>query len=67
MVRILCPDPVLFWAYMLPILYWIYLTLTTNFILVFDSDGYYYLGNLFYSGQWAQYFHTGPNREPCFL
>ena len=65
-VRLFCPDPVLFWAYMLPILYWAYLTLTTNFILVFDSDSYYYLGHLFFDGQWKQYFQNGPNREPLY-
>jgi len=65
-IRLLCPDPVLFWAYMLPVLYWIYLTLTTNFVLVFDSEGYYGLAHLFYNGHWVEYFRTGPNREPLY-
>jgi hypothetical protein len=56
----------LFWAYTLPILYWAYLILTTNFILVFDSEDYYDLGSLFYHGQWLQYFQTGPHREPLY-
>lgn len=65
--RLFCPDPLLFWAYMLPILYWTYLTLSTNFVLVFDSEGYYSLGHLFYDpGQWTGYFRTGPNREPLY-
>ena len=64
--RILCPDPVLFWAYLLPLLYWSYLTLTTNFVLVFDAEGFYDLGNLFYHGQWADYFRSGPGREPLY-
>src|SRR5271167_242296 len=66
MMRLLGPDPVLFWAYMLPILYWTYLTLTTNFVMIFDSEGYYSLARFFYDGQWMQYFQTGPNREPLY-
>jgi len=66
LLPLLSPDPVLFWAYVLPFLYWAYLILTTNFVMVFDSDGYYYLGHLFYDGQWRQYFQNGPSREPLY-
>jgi hypothetical protein len=65
-VPLLCPDPVLFWAYALPIIYWVYLTLTTNPVLVFDSDSYYYLANLFYNNQCLSYFQNGPTREPGY-
>ncbi len=66
-IRLLCPDPVLFWAYLIPVLYWTYLTLTTNFVLVFDSVGYFNLAHLFYDpGQWTEYFRGGPNREPLY-
>jgi len=66
LLRLLNPDPILFWAYLLPIFYWIYLTLTTNFVLVFDSEGYYALARLFYDGHWSEYFRSGPSREPLY-
>jgi len=64
--RLASPDPLLFWAYGLPLLYWTYLTLTTNFILVFDSEDFFHLGQLFYSGRWTEFFLTGPHREPLY-
>jgi len=66
LLRLLNPDPILFWAYLLPALYWIYLTLTTNFVLAFDSEGYYTLARLFYDGHWSEYFRAGPTREPLY-
>ena len=66
-IRLLCPQPVFFWAYLLPVLYWIYLTLTTNFILVFDSEDYFNLAHYLYDpGLWTKYYITGPNREPLY-
>ena len=66
-LSVLTPAPLLFWAYVLPFVYWCYLILTTNFVVVFDSEGYINLANMFYhTSQWAQYFRTGPNREPLY-
>ena len=65
--RLLTPSPIIFWAYVLPFLYWSYLVLTTNFVVVFDSESYCDLANILYSpSHWTEYFQNGPNREPLY-
>jgi len=67
LIRLLAPNPLFFWAYVLPFIYWAYLVLTTNFVIVFDSEDYVRLANILYHpSNWAEYFRIGPSREPLY-
>ena len=56
----------LFYAFCLPILYWIFLFFSTKMVLECDSLNYQYIGSLLYNQGWTEYFKTGPNREPFY-
>jgi hypothetical protein len=53
-------------VFLLSLLYWLYLSLTTRMDIVFDSIGYASLARLIYSQDWITFFTTGPNREPLY-
>jgi len=52
--------------FLLSLIYWLYLSLTTRMDIVFDSIGYESLGRMIYTHGWIDYFKTGPNREPLY-
>lgn len=47
-------------------LYWAYQLLLTETLILYDSVGYENFGEIFASGQWQEYFTSGPNREPLY-
>ena len=58
-------DPVIL-AFLISIVYWIYLALTTRMSIQFDAVGYEHLGRMISEQGWVEYFRTGPNREPMY-
>ncbi len=59
-------SPIL-WAFLLSIVYWIYLFFTTQMEIKFDSIGYMALGKVLSGGNWVEFFRAGPTREPVYL
>src|SRR3989338_1948677 len=53
-------------AFILPLLYWLYLALIAEMLIVHDSIGYEQLGSLLARHEWLEYFKGGPNREPLY-
>jgi hypothetical protein len=60
------PPPIIVGVFLLSLIYWCYLALTTQMDIVFDSVGYQSLGRMIYTQGWVSYFTTGPNREPVY-
>ncbi len=63
------PSPkslLLYAAFGLPVLYWIYLYLTCETQVRWDSLNYQDLGEMIKNQGWVQFFKTGPNREPLY-
>jgi len=58
--------PLLWYAFGLPILYWIYLLFTSQTEIKWDSFDYERLGQMLYHQGWGEFFRTGPNREPLY-
>ncbi|MCC6759382.1 MAG: hypothetical protein IT395_07135, partial [Candidatus Omnitrophica bacterium] len=58
--------PLLLCAFGLPILYWIYLLYTAQTEIKWDSFDYEHLGQMITLQGWAEFFKTGPNREPIY-
>ena len=54
------------WAFIIPLLWWIYLFFTTQIVVVFDAASYEDLGKMIVHQGWGEFFRTGPNREPLF-
>lgn len=52
--------------FLLSLLYWLYLSMTTRMDIAFDSLGYESLGRMIQTQGWIPYFATGPNREPIY-
>jgi hypothetical protein len=59
-------PPMIAGVFLLSLLYWLYLSLTTHMSIVFDAIGYETLGRLIYTHGWIAFFQTGPNREPLY-
>lgn len=53
-------------AFILSGLYWFYLAFTSEMIISSDAIGYQDLGRMLYQNGFAEYFRTGPNREPFY-
>ena len=53
-------------VFLLSLAYWLYLSLTTSMVIVFDAVGYESLGRMIYTQGWVSYFTTGPNNEPVY-
>lgn len=53
-------------AFLISIIYWLYLAFISEPILIHDSVGYQWLGQLILEKGWKEYFITGPNREPLY-
>jgi len=53
-------------AFLISILYWIYLGLTIKMIVVYDAAAYESLGKIISQQGWGEFFRTGPNREPFY-
>ncbi len=53
-------------AFILPLIYWIYLAFVSQMIIVHDAVSFYDLGSILTQKGWVQYFKTGPNREPLY-
>jgi len=54
------------WAFIIPLLWWVYLFFTTQIVVVFDAASYEDLGKMIVHQGWGEFFRTGPNREPMF-
>lgn len=46
--------------------YWFYLIFSSQMYIVFDAKGYEGLGKMLYEKGWAEFFRTGPHREPLY-
>jgi len=53
-------------AFVVPVLWWVYLFFTTKFIVIYDSIGYEQLGKIIATHGWADFLRHGPTREPMF-
>lgn len=53
-------------AFTVPVLFWIYLGIVSQMIIVHDAAGFEHLAKMFKQGDWEEYFKTGPNREPLY-
>ena len=53
-------------VFFISLLFWGYLLLTSQMIVVHDSLEYESLGQLLAQHPWIEYFKTGPNREPLY-
>lgn len=58
-------DPVI-GAFWVTLGYLIYLGLSTQMVIAFDSIGYERLAKILYQNDWIGYFKDGPNREPLY-
>lgn len=58
--------PIFLCAFGLPILYWTYLLFTAQTEIKWDSFDYEHLGRMITYQGWAEFFKTGPNREPIY-
>lgn len=56
----------IFYIFLIPFFYWLYLLCSSRMIIQYDSIGYEGLGKMIYEQGWGQYFETGPNREPFY-
>lgn len=61
----LLKDPI-FYAFLIPVLYWGYLLLTSQMVIRHDSLEYVDLGKMIYKQGWMEFFQTGPHREPLY-
>lgn len=55
-----------FISFPLPLVYWFYLFFTAETQIRWDSLDYENLGKMIYQQGWAEFFRTGPNREPLY-
>ena len=53
-------------AFILSGLYWIYLALTSQMLILYDAFGYEQLGTIIYQQGWGEFFRAGPSREPFY-
>ncbi len=53
-------------VFLLSLGYWIYLAFTSHMNISQDAEGYQRLGRMISEQGWAEYFKTGPNREPLY-
>ena len=53
-------------AFVISILWWLYLFFTTQFVIVYDAEGYEQAGKLIAYHGWADYFRQALQREPMF-
>jgi tetratricopeptide (TPR) repeat protein len=53
-------------AFVMTLLWWAYLFFTTQFVVVFDAEGYEESGRLIAHQGWAEFLRHGPGREPMF-
>lgn len=56
----------LFWPFAISFIYWTYLFLTARMIIDCDAIGFESMGKILAEKGWAQYFSSGPNREPLY-
>ena len=56
----------LFFAFLIPLIYWIYLLFSSQMVIQYDSLDYEQLGRILKQDGWLEYFKTGPNREPIY-
>lgn len=53
-------------AFLVSIVYWVYLAFNARMVIVYDSVGYELLGKMIADKGWIEFFKTGPNREPFY-
>lgn len=53
-------------AFLISVLYWIYLALTSKPVICFDAAGYELVGKIIAEQGWLEFFKTGPHREPFY-
>ena len=59
-------PPLISGIFILSLMYWCYLSISTRMIITFDSIDYEALGRMIQSHGWTTYFTTGPHREPLY-
>src|SRR3990172_7750405 len=59
-------PPLVFFALILCVLYWIYLGYISQMIIVYDAVSYQELGTLIKTQGWGEYLRQGPSREPVY-
>lgn len=50
-------------AFLIAVIYWTYLSLASQFVIIYDSIGYEQLGQTLANNPISKYFHGAPNRE----
>src|SRR3989338_5500536 len=53
-------------ALLIPAVFWLYMGLVSQMIIIYDAANFEFLAKIFQQGQWEEYFKTGPNREPLY-
>ena len=53
-------------VFVVSVLYWIYLILTSRMVIVYDATAYENLGKMIVDHGWVEFFKSGPNREPFY-
>lgn len=59
-------DKNFIFVFLFVLVYWIYLILNTDPVIVYDAIGYKNAGRLLMEKGWVHYFSVGLNREPLF-
>ena len=59
-------PPVIITVFLVSLIYWAYLSLTTRMEIIYDSVNYEGLGRLIQHQGWIAYLTSGPNREPFY-
>ena len=54
------------WAFILSLLYWIYLAFSTTMIIIYDADVYEKLGATIFHEGWRGFFSGNPKNEPLY-
>jgi len=53
-------------AFLISVIYWIYLVLNTRMIIEYDAIAYESLGKMLAQQGWVEFFRSGPHREPFY-
>lgn len=56
----------LFYSFLIPFFYWMYLLATTRMVIVFDGKTYQTISRIIYEHGWAEFLRTGPHNEPLY-
>ncbi len=59
-------EPVIALAFLLPLIYWIYLAFTTQMNIRFDAQGFEKLAGYIYHQGWPAFFEQNPDQSPLY-